>query len=451
MIVIIGAGLAGLSTALHLRGREHVILEREADAGGLCRSRRIGDFIFDYTGHLLHLRDPEIVEFVDRMLPAAFAQIERRAAIRSHGVLVPYPFQANTYGLPPQVVFECVYGLSQAQHGTAADLGDDPDFHDWALATFGEGIARHFMLPYNAKMWLRDLHDVTADWVSWAVPRPTLQEVLRGALGLTNRGLGYNASFRYPRDGGIGILPAALAEGADMLEPIRFESDVIAVDAARRTVKTSRGENITYDALVTTAPLPALVARTSGLPDEAYRLAQPLDWVDVYCLNLGIARPHATDQHWIYFPEAEFPFYRVGAPSEFSTAVAPEGATSLYVETAVRRDAQPDEAALAGRMKEGLARAGILRDRDEIVAEEMIRLSPAYVLFDRLRQAAMPSLLGMLREQGIHPIGRFGAWTYSYMEAAMKDGARTARMLLGEPEGQAPVLPPVQGAGRGKG
>src|SRR2546428_2617796 len=111
MIVIIGAGLAGLSTALHLADREHIVLEREPEAGGLCRSRRVGEFVFDYTGHLLHLRDPEIVGLVDRLLPGAFEQIERRAAIRSHGKLLPYPFQANTYGLPPEVVFECVHGF----------------------------------------------------------------------------------------------------------------------------------------------------------------------------------------------------------------------------------------------------------------------------------------------------------------------------------------------------
>ena len=74
MIVIIGGGLAGLSTAFHLGEREHLVLERESEAGGLCRSRRVGDFVFDYTGHLLHLRDPEIIGLVDRLLPGAFDQ-----------------------------------------------------------------------------------------------------------------------------------------------------------------------------------------------------------------------------------------------------------------------------------------------------------------------------------------------------------------------------------------
>jgi protoporphyrinogen oxidase len=406
----------------------------------------VGEDIFVKTGHMLHLRDPEIIAFVDRMMPAGFDEIERRAAIRSHGVLLPYPFQANTHGLPPEVVFECVAGLYRALHGPGSGgaLPADVNFHDWALATFGEGIAKHFMLPYNAKMWLRDLREVTADWVSWAVPRPTMEEVLRGALGLTNTGLGYNPKFRYPKDGGIGMLPAALAEGADTLNEIRYRTDVVEVDCDGRTVRTAQGETIAYDSLVCTAPLPALVSRMRGLPAELKTLAHGLDWVDVYCLNLGIDRPHALAHHWVYFPEPEFPFYRVGAPSEFSSAVAPPGTTSLYVEVAVRRGEEVDEAALETRLLEGLARAGIVRETDRILAKDLIRISPAYVLFDRARMAAMAPLLDALRARRIHAIGRFGAWTYSYMEAAMKDGARIARELLGESEGPPPVLPPLQ-------
>lgn len=453
MIVIIGGGLAGLSTALHLGAEtEHVVLEREKEAGGLCRSRKVGEFVFDYTGHLLHLRDPEVIGLVDRIAPGAFDLIERRAAIRSNGTLLPYPFQANTHGLPPQSVFECVHGLYVALHGREGGAGSshsggaggprdggDMSFHDWALETFGEGIAKHFMFPYNRKMWLRDLREITADWVSWAVPRPTMEEVLRGALGLTNTGMGYNPRFRYPRAGGIGVLPAAFARG---LDSVRYGCDVLEIDAAKRTVKTSLGETIVYDSLVSTAPMPVLLERTTGLPDWAREKRGDLAWVDVYCLNLGIGRPHVTDQHWIYFPEPEYSFYRVGSPSEFSATVAPKGCSSLYVEMTVRPGESPDEAALVGRAMEGLARAGILRDDDEVLVSDLVRLAPAYVIFDRARRAAMEPLLNMFRSLGIYPIGRFGGWTYSYMEAAIKDGMRTARLLRGEPEGPAAVPPP---------
>ena len=84
--------------------------------------------------------------------------------------------------------------------------GGPQNFHDWVLHTFGAGIAQHFMLPYNEKFWKQDLRTITSDWVSWSIPKPKLEEVVNGALGLTNKGMGYNPRFIYPKDGGIDCL-----------------------------------------------------------------------------------------------------------------------------------------------------------------------------------------------------------------------------------------------------
>ena len=104
--LILGAGLAGLSAAFHLPRKETVLIERETEVGGLCRSREVDGFVFDCTGHLLHLREGPVRDLVLGLLPAAFNTIRRRALIFSKGVLTGYPFQANTYGLPREVVRE---------------------------------------------------------------------------------------------------------------------------------------------------------------------------------------------------------------------------------------------------------------------------------------------------------------------------------------------------------
>ena len=109
--VILGAGLAGLSTSLHLpEDWEVEVHEKESQVGGLARSRRVGGFTFDYTGHLLHLRDEGIKELVHRLLPDTFVDCERKAAIWAHGAIVDYPFQANLHGLPAEVVAEPLLG-----------------------------------------------------------------------------------------------------------------------------------------------------------------------------------------------------------------------------------------------------------------------------------------------------------------------------------------------------
>ena len=417
-----------MSTAYHLGRVEHCVLEAERVPGGLCRSRQVGGFLFDYTGHLLHLRDPRAIALIDDLLPQGLASIERRARIRTRGVTLPFPFQAHLHGLPPEVVANCILGLVESLRG---EVPSDPatSFEQWSLAVFGRGISDAFMLPYNAKLFRRAPAEMTADWVSWAVPRPTLEQVVRGALGIGNPGMGYNSSFGYPRHGGIGALPAALAA---RLSHLRLGCTVERIDLARRSVRLASGETLRYERLVNTLPLPRLLGLIDGGREDLLRQRDRLDWSVVACLSLGVDRSDLADgAHWIYFPDDDVPFYRVGFPTNFSDSVAPAGRGSMYVEFGLRRNEPLDGARLEREAIEGLRREGILRQGDRVVARDLVRIDPGYVIFDRARQEVLAEVLPWLESVGVSTIGRYGAWTYSYMERALLDGMETAAKLSG--------------------
>lgn len=425
MIAILGGGLAGLSAAHHLRERPHVVLESEDAPGGLCRTREAEGFRFDYTGHLLHLRDPRAIALVDELLPDAFRVIERRAWVRTRGVTVPFPFQANLHGLPPEVVEDCLVGFMESLEAPRPD-GEDVSFETWVRATLGSGIGKAFLFPYATKLFRRAPSRMTADWVSWSVPRPTPREIVRGALGIRNEGMGYNATFRYPVRGGIGILPAALAAAGGT---IRCGARVVEVDLGAREVGLAGGERIRYDQLVVTVPFPAFLGMVRGGGDLAAE-AVSLDWSVVACLNLGVERPGVGGgAHWIYFPDPDVPFYRVGFPTAFSDSVAPPGTSSLYVEIGLARGETPDLEALEAAALAGLRREGILEESDRILVRDLVLLDPGYVVFDRARQRAMARVLPALEAAGVYAIGRYGAWTYSYMERALLDGIEVAERL----------------------
>jgi protoporphyrinogen oxidase len=428
MIVILGGGLAGLSTAYHLGDTPHLVLEAEPDGGGLCRTREIDGFYFDYTGHLLHLRDPRVIGLVERLIPGAFREIARKAVIHSRGATLPFPFQANLYGLPPEIVADCVTGFAQS---LGRPIPDDAgaSFHDWSLAVFGQGISNAFMFPYNRKLFRRDSSEMTADWVSWAVPKPNLEEVVRGALGLHNEGMGYNSTFRYPARGGIDAVPRAFAA---RVKNVRYEARVTAVDLDRKTVVLSDGDRIDYDRLVVTIPLPSFLRMASGGPFDLAQQAERLDWSVVACWNVGIDRPDVGGGvHWIYFPDADAPFYRVGFPTNFSDGVAPPGTSSMYVEFGLRRGERPDLKTMEAAALDALRREGILRERDRVVVGDWIVIDPGYVIFDRDRQDVMRRVPPALETLGVHLAGRYGAWTYSYMERAILDGLEVAETLRG--------------------
>jgi protoporphyrinogen oxidase len=431
MIVIVGAGLAGLSTAFHLEGIPYRLFEKEQEAGGLCRSYEMKGFTFDMTGHLLHFRQAQIKELVERLLAGRLAQHVRRSFIYSHRTYTEYPFQVNTYGLPPEVVRECLLGFIATLTRPADRSTTEPrSFKEWILDNLGEGFARHFMVPFNEKLWQVPLEELTSDWVSWLIPKPELKDVVNGALGIKDKAFGYNPTFQYPVGGGIDVLPKSFLPA---VREIDYGQELIEVDTTRRRATFRQGSNgtrvVDYEELVSTIPLPELVRRCTDLPASVQEAACGLRCVSVYSVNLGVARERITDMHWIYFPEPDYPFYRAGFPMNFSPSLGPAGCSSLYVEISHQpQDRIPPEAVLQ-RVRTGLERAGILRAGDEFVAADVRDIRHAYVLFDRHRTRVLPAILQELERRGIHSIGRYGRWEHTSMEDAIGQGQTMAERL----------------------
>jgi len=423
-VVILGAGLAGVSAAYHLEEHEPIVFEREQTIGGLCRSFSQDGFTFDCTGHLIHLKTPYVKELISQLLPDAFTSHERLASIYSQSTTTPYPFQANTHGLPPETVRDCILGFVETlkTNGT----GETANFHDWVLRTFGSGIAKHFMLPYNEKFWKQDLRTITSDWVSWAIPKPSVEEVVNGALGLTNKGMGYNPKFIYPKTGGIDCLPQAFAKH---IRRIHLQESVQSIDARKKVVKLDSGREETYDTLITTLPLPVTFKLIRDVPDSLKHASSLLRAVGILNINIGVDRPLVSDQHWVYFPEGQFVFSRVGFPMNFSKAVAPAGTSSLYIEITYPQGQKPNVEQTFAQALDGLRRAGILRPDDRIVTRLDININPAYIVFDPHRQKHLPNLIEYLESRDIHTAGRYGMWDYHSMEDSICSGKAAAERV----------------------
>lgn len=430
MILIVGAGLAGLSTAYHLRGVPYKILEREREVGGLCRSYVKDGFTFDYTGHLLHFRQTAIKALVETLLPTQLHRHARKSYIYSHDTYTEYPFQVNTHGLPPEVVRECLLGfIATLSNPSSNAQTEDRSFKQWILDSLGEGIAKHFMVPFNEKLWQVSLDELTSDWVSWLVPKPDVKDVVNGALGIKDKAFGYNPSFLYPAGGGIKVLPEAFLPS---VENLSYDSELVEIETGKRRAifRSARGERTEeYERIVSTIPLPELIRRCVDLPASMRELAASLRWVSVSNVNLAVAREHISDKHWLYFPEHRYPFYRAGFPMNFSPAMGQPGCSSLYVELSHQPTAREADAPLIARVRKGLEEAGVLHRTDELVMADVKDLYYAYVLFDRYRGRAVKELLAELERRGISSIGRYGLWEHTSMEDAIAQGKQVAERL----------------------
>jgi protoporphyrinogen oxidase len=427
-VVILGAGLTGMSASHHLgrAGASHRIFERLARAGGHAITIEDEGFRFDRTGHLLHLRDPDLRELALGWIGGDFVEVERRSRIWSHGTYTRYPFQANTFGLPPDVAYECLHGFVKA-HFTKDDR-EPRNFEEFCLRHFGEGISKHFMIPYNERLWGVSPREITAAWCSRFVPLPKLEDVLAGAVGLNDRELGYNARFVYPR---LGI--GALADGMTRSLPARLELGraPLSIDPDLRELHFE-DEVVPYDVLVSTAPLPLLVERLASAPEDVRAAARRLRCTHLHYLDVALDGPCGEPLHWAYVPEEKYPFYRVGCYSNFSAAMAPPGKANLYVELADR--GEPDLASLLPRVAEGLVEMRLIESPRQILFARARRIDHAYVIFDDHYFDSLEVILPFLERCRIVTAGRYGGWNYSSMEDALRFGreaAAKAERLLG--------------------
>ncbi len=425
-IVIIGAGLCGLSCAYHLNS-EYLLLEKEEKVGGLCRSETRQGFVFDYSGHLLHLHNPYTKKLIAKLLAGNLLEHRRSAWINSHSIYTRYPFQANTYGLSKKVVWECLSGMIKAQCKFSTNQ-NVPSFYDWILNNFGEGIARHFMVPYNEKLWTVHPAQLTCEWLYPFVVRPNIKDVIKGGLLDNRQSFGYNAGFFYPQAGGIEVLPGKMAE---RIKNLVLNKQVVEVNTQKKYLLLNDGTGTSYDKLVSTMPLPELLGVLTDLPAKIQRLAGKLAWTSVLNVNLGISRPNITDKHWIYFPEKKYIFYRAGFSSNFSQSICPPGASAIYTEVSYRPEKKLNKEKTLGRIIAGLRSAKILKKNDQILTTQFLDIPYAYVLYNRQRTPAVKVIQEYLQSKNIYSIGRYGGWEYSYMEEAILQGRELAERLDG--------------------
>lgn len=430
MIVVLGGGITGLAAANALTetGDNCLVLEKEGEPGGHCRSIVTGRYAFDMSGHFLHSSDPVMLAWILGIPGIAWDLVTRDARIWLRGKLTPYPFQANLKGHDPAFVRRCLADFAAERIRESVDgKKGHTNFAEWLLSRFGKAMCRSFFFPYNRKMWRTPLEEMGTEWTAWSVPIPRFEDLIAGARGEIREGMGYNAVFRYPRHGGIGALPRALRK--TLGERVRTGIRVERVDLRRKVARTSDGKEIPFRAAISTIPLPDLADRSDGLSAAARQASRALKWVKILTINLGV-RGANTNGHWIYVPERSYPFFRVGFLSNVDRSAAPEGCVSLFVEksflpeTAVRVEAE-----VLGALR-GLRRMGILDGGSVIEERHEVMLNPAYVIFDKSREKAVGILAREFRRHGVILAGRYGAWDYYGMERSMADGIRAARELL---------------------
>ena len=412
--LIIGAGISGLTAANYLK-KDYLLIEKENEPGGYCRTIHRGDYVWDYAGHFFHFKTDEFRRLFHENIPEQdIISQTKRTKILYKGQLVDYPFQTNIHQLEKQEFIDCLYDLFQRKEKT-----EYSDFLDMLYGKFGKSIVEKFLKPYNEKLYACDLHQLDKDAMGRFFPYADIPQIIANMK--REQDSSYNSTFLYPRNGAGSFLDV-LYRRLDATE-VRLGCTLTRVDAERKLAYTDGGEEISFEYLINTAPLNHFLAMLGT--DAALELNGRLSYNKVLVFNLGFSKKSAFKEHWIYVPDKAVNYYRIG----FYDNILSTDKLSMYVEIGYPKDAAVDTEQQLALTLENLKRCGIVTEDNSLIASSTILMDPAYVHIRRDTEAAIAEMKRSLAVSGIHTIGRYGGWTYCSMEDCMLEAKELVQAL----------------------
>ena len=418
-IVIIGAGPTGLAAGYRLKElgyQNFTMLEARHKVGGLASSETSPNgFTYDIGGHVLFSHYEYFDRLFDKLMGDEYQELLRESWVWMEDRFLPYPFQNNIKYLSKETVFECLMGIVEAQK-QPLDLSRFSNFEELIHGVFGAGIAKHFMMPYNFKVWAHPPRMMNKEWIGERVSVVDIKRVLGNVvLDRDDAGWGPNSTFKYPLYGGTGGLFERIVPY--VRDHLRLNAEVAHVDSEKKEVALRDGTREPYDVLLSTIPMDKLVQSMNGeTPDEVRAQARRLRHSGSFIVGVGIKQPVPSKKCWMYFPEDNAPFYRLTYLSNYSPEVVPDHTRyySLLAEVSHSEFKPENRETIVDETIQGLVNTKMISeaDRRDIVDAYLIERDYTYPTPSLERDGALAVIHPYLESRGIYSRGRFGAWRY---------------------------------------
>ena len=455
-IVILGAGLAGLSASYHLGHDRCVVFEQKHHAGGHIHTEVVDGFTWDEGPHLSFTKYEYVKELFAEAVDQDYLEYPVTTGNYFRGHWIPHPAQSNLFAVPEPLRSACLddFFASRDAPGAARD-GVPSDYREWLHRAFGATFAETFPSAYTRKYWTLPPEQLTTDWVGQRVYYPSVEDVTQGAKGPLPEQTHYIKQIRYPARGGYFAYARTLLDGAN----VQYNHELTHVSFRDRRLLFANGARVPFERLVSTLPLPVLIER-SDAPWSVREAAASLTCTSLLLVNVTADHPTARAENWIYVYDEEKYATRINCTEMLSPNNAPTGKTGIQVEVyfSKARPQQDSPHAIAAAVCDELVEMGLVQARERIESVHVLPIRFANVTFDHARREALTQILdwlelhGLAREPGeLDPTtdwdrtladaaptgqtlmlaGRFGQWKYYWTDDCVLRGVEVRASLDG--------------------
>ncbi|MDS0256845.1 NAD(P)-binding protein [Thermoplasmatales archaeon AK] len=419
ILTILGGGLTGLSLAYHYKGKSE-IFEQESKIGGTASSETYGDFVFDHGPHLSFTKNKYVISLLN--LGTRVVEKQARPINQYKGLEFPHPALFHLKRLDKVSGYNILMDLIEQYK--ISENKQVSNYEDWCVRTQGKYFAENFTKAYTKKFWRTDPSELSIDWVKDRIPNPSIKEAVSGTFGLEEKTGYYIDKYRYPISGGFGSFSNFWQFRKKDIS-IHLNSRVTSIDPSEKMIQFSSGKTIKYSRLVSTLPLPNLIAMIKGVPSRITNLSKELRHSSLHYLNIALYGRTKRKFSWVYFYDSEIPVSRLIAYNNVGNNMAPSNFSSIQIEIPYteKYDSRDTEKAISS-----LENLGYINERDiHRIWEFDLRFG--YPIHDLKRTIILDEIYKYLDEVGIVTAGRYGRWEHLWSHQVIIQGKEFAEFL----------------------
>lgn len=418
-IAILGAGFTGLELGRRLNelSEDFVIFEKESQIGGICRTNKTGEYHWDFAVHAMYSNCKKAMDYF-LSLPLRYEYQNRNVKILHSGnngrrYLLNYPFEMGVKDLPLRERLECIYGYITTR---ALAKNSYSNLEEWIDNCSGKGIAKHFMLPYNKKIWNCRLSEISSKIVSSKIDPPSAIDFILTLLGKDIVGRAYQAKFIYPTQGLQGLMDYTAKDIKNKIF-LNTKIEKLLRRADKWIIVTDKGNKEEANIVISTIPLVELLKKIDidGLEKEYSEFR----WNDTIFIMIGLKGgcdfKLIGDCHWAFFKSDEI-FYRVTLMHNFRPGFLP----TLVAEVTQKGNIiYKTSEEVKGLVVKDLIRLGIVSSTDEIIQTDIKLLEYTYPIPTVGLEGVKERIRTILERHKLFLLGRNGNWDYINMDGVV--------------------------------